>query len=86
MPGVPVGVVGTVEKTPGSLTRSATIKPYVDFTAIDLVGVVVQPPRRDPRDAVLPAPPTPAKPPAPPPVPPGKPTTTPTPPSQSAGR
>jgi len=35
------------------------VRPYVDFTALDLVGVVVVPPRRDPRDAVLPAPATP---------------------------
>ena len=50
--------------TPGSLTsRAATVEPFVDFTALDLVGVVVEPPRTDPRDAVLP--PTPPAPPAP---------------------
>ena len=45
-----------VKGTPGSQTRTATIATYVDFTALDLVGVVVEPPRRDPRDAVLPPP------------------------------
>ena len=44
---------------PGSQTRTATVAPFVDFTALDLVGVVVEPPRKDPRDAVLPPRPTP---------------------------
>ena len=61
--GVPVGEVRTVRGTPGSQTRTATVQPYVDFTSLDLVGVVVQPPRKDPRDAVLP--PRPAATPAP---------------------
>ena len=47
-----------VQARPGSQTRAAVVGPYVDFTALDLVGVVVEPPRTDPRDAVLP--PTPA--------------------------
>lgn len=55
VPGVPVGTVESVRGSPGSQTRTATVHPYVDFTALDLVGVVVQPPRKDPRDAVLPA-------------------------------
>lgn len=54
VPGVPVGTVVSVTGTPGSQTRNAVVAPYVDFTALDLVGVVVEPPRKDPRDAVLP--------------------------------
>jgi rod shape-determining protein MreC len=54
VPGVPVGEVLSVHGTPGSQTRTAVVAPYVDFTALDLVGVVVEPPRKDPRDAVLP--------------------------------
>jgi rod shape-determining protein MreC len=54
VPGVPVGVVRRVQGSPGSQTRTAIVEPYVDFTSLDLVGVVVQPPRSDPRDAVLP--------------------------------
>ena len=54
VPGVPVGEVRRVRGTPGSQTRTASVSPYVDFSALDLVGVVVQPPRKDPRDAVLP--------------------------------
>jgi rod shape-determining protein MreC len=54
VPGVPVGYVVSVRGTPGSQTRTADVRPYVDFTSLDLVGVVVEPPRSDPRDAVLP--------------------------------
>lgn len=54
VPGVPVGEIASVASTPGSLTRRGLVRPYVDFTALDLVGVVVEEPRRDPRDAVLP--------------------------------
>lgn len=54
VPGVPVGEVLRVRGTPGSQTRTAAVQPYVDFSALDLVGVVVEPPRRDPRDSVLP--------------------------------
>ncbi len=60
--GVPIGAVTRVARTPGSLTRTATVRPYVDYTALDLVGVVVQPPRTDPRDAVLPPRPSPSTP------------------------
>jgi len=59
VPGVPVGKVVHVDK-PGALTRTATVRPYVDFTSLDLVGVVVSPPRTDPRDSVLPPRPTPS--------------------------
>ncbi|MFC4531918.1 rod shape-determining protein MreC [Sphaerisporangium dianthi] len=56
-PGLPVGVIERVEPTPGELTRVAYAKPFVDFTALDVVGVVVRAPQRDPRDAMLPPPP-----------------------------
>jgi rod shape-determining protein MreC len=54
VPGVPVGTVSQVEATPGQLTKTILVEPYVQFTRLDLVGVVVVPPRTDPRDAVLP--------------------------------
>ena len=54
VPGVPVGEVVDVEETPGELTRAAIVRPYAAFTTLDLVGIVVEPPREDPRDAVLP--------------------------------
>jgi rod shape-determining protein MreC len=54
VPGVPVGKVLSVEATPGELTKTVLVQPFVSFTRLDLVGVVVVPPRTDPRDAVLP--------------------------------
>ncbi|MEU8248717.1 rod shape-determining protein MreC [Nonomuraea sp. NPDC048916] len=54
VPGVPIGVIERVEATPGELTRVAFARPYADLTALDVVGVVVAAPARDPRDAVLP--------------------------------
>jgi rod shape-determining protein MreC len=54
VPGVPIGTVTTVEPTAGTLTRTARLRPFVRFTALDLVGVVVGPPRTDPRTAILP--------------------------------
>jgi rod shape-determining protein MreC len=60
VPGVPLGTITSVEGTPGQLTRIAKVQPFVDVTSLDLVGVVVQPPRTDPRDTVLPPKPTPS--------------------------
>jgi rod shape-determining protein MreC len=51
--GVPIGVVSNVSRERSVLTRTVTVKPFVRFTALDVVAVVVQPPRKDPRDAVL---------------------------------
>jgi rod shape-determining protein MreC len=51
--GVPVGVVTSIGRERSVLTRTVTVKPFVSFTSLDVVGVVVQPPRRDPRNAVL---------------------------------
>lgn len=59
VPGVPVGKVLQVEATPGELTKTVLVQPFVSFTRLDLVGVVVVPPRTDPRDAVLPPAPSP---------------------------
>ncbi|MCE7079223.1 rod shape-determining protein MreC [Streptomyces sp. ST2-7A] len=54
VPGVPVGEVVEVEAAAGDLTRTVRVRPYVAFTRLDLVGVVIEPPRENPRDAVLP--------------------------------
>ncbi|MFI7615304.1 rod shape-determining protein MreC [Nonomuraea terrae] len=54
VPGVPIGIIERVESTPGELTRIAYARPYADMTALDVVGVVVEAPKRNPRDAVLP--------------------------------
>jgi rod shape-determining protein MreC len=75
--GVPIGVVQRVEKTPGSLTRTAYVTPFVHFSRLDVVGVVVAPPKTDPHDAVLPPRPTPTA--SPTATPTGSPTGTPAP-------
>ncbi|MFD4659571.1 rod shape-determining protein MreC [Kitasatospora sp. NPDC058444] len=54
VPGVPVGKVVEVQANAGQLTKTVLVEPFVQFTRLDLVGVVVVPPRADPRDAVLP--------------------------------
>lgn len=53
VPGVPIGEVTEVTGTPGQLTRLAKVRPYVNVSTVDLVAVVVEPPRENPRDAVL---------------------------------
>jgi rod shape-determining protein MreC len=55
VPGVPVGEVVRVDPSGGDLTRTVYVRPFVGFTKLDIVGVVVQAPREDPRDTVLPA-------------------------------
>lgn len=39
--GVPIGVVESVFSSPRQLSKKAVIRPFVDFSALDLVGVVV---------------------------------------------
>ncbi|MFJ6566162.1 rod shape-determining protein MreC [Streptomyces sp. NPDC091292] len=59
VPGVPVGIVTRVDPSGGDLTRTIYVQPFVGFTKLDIVGVVVEAPREDPRDAVLPPAPKP---------------------------
>ncbi len=56
VPGVPVGAIVSVSSSAGSLTQVATVRPYVNFTALGVVGVVVQVPRHNPRVSILPSP------------------------------
>jgi rod shape-determining protein MreC len=41
VPGVPVGTVSSVTTQPGSLTPTALVKPFADFTGLGVIGVVV---------------------------------------------
>ena len=54
--GVQVGSVVTATTPLAGEVQTGTVKPYVDFSALDLVGVVVEPPRTNPRDALLSSP------------------------------
>ena len=54
-PGIPIGEVVDVTGTAGQLARVATVRPFVNVSTLTIVGVVVRPPRVDPRDSVLPS-------------------------------
>jgi rod shape-determining protein MreC len=54
VPGVPVGEVAAVNSQPESLTQTAAVRPFVDYTGLGVVGVVIASPRVDPHDSVLP--------------------------------
>jgi rod shape-determining protein MreC len=60
VPGVPIGVITKLINVNGALTEAAEVRPYVDFTALGVVGVVIVPPRHNPRFAALPPLPHPA--------------------------
>jgi rod shape-determining protein MreC len=60
VPGVPVGRVVSVEPGRGASVPTAEVEPFVDVTSLDLVGVVVEPPRGTPRVPIPPADPPPA--------------------------
>jgi len=49
---VPIGVVTEVSSSPRQLTNTAVVRPFVDFSALDLVGVVVGTDGRGAREAV----------------------------------
>jgi rod shape-determining protein MreC len=55
VPGLPLGTITQISGTPGQLTRVATVVPFVDVNSLDLVGVIIDPPRTNPRDALLPS-------------------------------
>ena len=54
--GIPVGRVTSTSNNPNSPTLTGTLEPFVDVTALDLVAVVLDGPRRTPRTAVVPTP------------------------------
>ncbi|MFI6675769.1 rod shape-determining protein MreC [Kribbella sp. NPDC050470] len=54
VPGVPIGVVTSVTPNQGALGSTAIVKPYVDPTRIDTVGVVTGPLARTPRTPLKP--------------------------------
>ena len=41
VPGIPIGTITTVTTEPGSLTPTALVKPFVDFTGLGVLGVVI---------------------------------------------
>jgi rod shape-determining protein MreC len=54
VPGVPVGYITRVQSS--GPTPQALVRPYADFSSLDVVGVVIVPPRHNPHYSVLPPP------------------------------
>jgi rod shape-determining protein MreC len=55
-------VISQVENRAGALTAQALVRPFVSFSSLGVVGIVVAPPGHNPRFSVLPpAPPAPKK-------------------------
>ena len=54
---VPIGVVADVRRRPGDLTVAVEVSPYVRYTSLDLLGVIVAAPREAPRPTLAPTPP-----------------------------
>jgi rod shape-determining protein MreC len=54
VPGVPIGVITKLISVNGALTEAADVRPFVDYTALGIVGVVIVPPGHDPRFSALP--------------------------------
>lgn len=50
--GVPIGRVTAVFSSPRELSKRAVIEPFVDFSSLDLVGVVVDPATRGDRTVI----------------------------------
>ena len=59
VPGVPIGTVTSVDNAAGSVTQTADVKLYANFSALSVVAVVVGAPKTDPRDALVPRAPVP---------------------------
>lgn len=54
--GIPIGSVTSVVSSPRQLSSQAVIEPFVDFTSLDLVGVVVDPDTKGDRPVLNAAP------------------------------
>ena len=70
VPGVPVGTIIKVTGSENALTKLALVRPFADDSSLSVVGVVIVPPRVNPRDSVLPPKPKPT--PSPRPTPTGR--------------
>jgi len=60
VPGVPIGVITKLINVNGALTEAADVRPFVDYSALGIVGVVIVPPKHNPRYSALPPLPHPA--------------------------
>ena len=56
VPGVPVGTVISVQNSGNALTQTALVRPFVTFTALGVVGIVVEVPKHSAAISILPRP------------------------------
>ncbi len=56
VPGVPVGTVVSVSSSAGGLEQTALVRPFVTFTSLGVVGVVVAVPKHHAAISILPRP------------------------------
>lgn len=56
IPGVPVGVVVSVDHSSSTLTQTATVKSYTDLNNVGVVSVVIQAPTSAPKAMINPTP------------------------------
>ena len=56
VPGVPVGIVTTVQSNASSITQNADVVGISNLGSIGVVAVVISPPNDDPRDSLVPKP------------------------------
>lgn len=57
--GIPIGVADTITRQP-TLTKRVSVTPYVRYTALDIVGIILTAPRDTPAAPVRPTPPAPS--------------------------
>lgn len=60
VPEVPIGRITHVTPANGQLAQTAAVAPFVDFSSLDIVAVVVAAPKSIKHDSLLPSSPTPA--------------------------
>ena len=56
VPGVPVGTVVSVQNSADALVQTALVRPFVTFTALGVVGIVVEVPKHSAGISILPRP------------------------------
>ncbi len=56
VPGVPVGTVVSVHNNAGALVQTALVQPFVNFTSLGVVGIVVAVPKHSAAISILPRP------------------------------
>ncbi len=59
VPGVPIGIVSTVDNSAGSIAQSATVILYPNFSALGVLSVVLSAGNNNPGDALVPPAPQP---------------------------